>query len=557
MRRNIAIIIAIFAWLSVQPIPARAAGASMAISPSSGTYTVGETFTVAVRITSSSQAINAAEGTVSFPADLLQYKSVSKSGSIFSYWTTGPSGSSTRVVFGGGLPTPGYTGAGGTVLRITFLAKKTGKATLALNGARVLANDGLGTNILTGLGGSTINVSSPSSKPSPSAPAPAKPEEQARPTPTLTLTPQEDPNAWYREQQATVRWSGTANRQGVSYTLTQDADTVPDEALEDDRGSTNVTLPSEGVWYFHLRARYENGWSAIARAALRYDATPPEPFTMNVTRDRGETDPSPTIELVPVDTLSGVARITLALDGGEEKDVTSPITLTVNDMGEHTAVVTVYDKAGNKRSNSVAFAVLGYPVPVITEVDSPIVLLERITVHGTAAPGDTVTVFINGESIGAVTVPATTQYVGAGTPKIPWTLTSDRVYRPGTYAVTAAARNADGQESVATDPAELKVIGSSMLLGGRVVATVAVAPFLTIGVLVLAAIVILLLVRFALLALHVRSSFSATSKAIEKLRIRILRGRISQSEIEQTLEQIEEGAEKQNVRRPRRRTAKA
>ncbi|MBX4190417.1 hypothetical protein KW791_03955, partial [Candidatus Parcubacteria bacterium] len=49
----------------------------------------------------------------------------------------------------GGIPSPGFAGAGGRVLTLNFRAKSEGPATIIWEGAQALANDGKGTNILT------------------------------------------------------------------------------------------------------------------------------------------------------------------------------------------------------------------------------------------------------------------------------------------------------------------------------------------------------------------------------------------------------------------------
>src|SRR3989338_2191742 len=58
--------------------------ASIYLSPSSGSYEVGKTFSVNVYASSVDQAMNAASGIISFSQDKLEIISISKSGSIIS-----------------------------------------------------------------------------------------------------------------------------------------------------------------------------------------------------------------------------------------------------------------------------------------------------------------------------------------------------------------------------------------------------------------------------------------------------------------------------------------
>ena len=81
----------------------RAGNASFYLSPSTGTYAVGDTFSVTVRLNSGGESINAAEGELTFDPNAILVVGISKANSIFSLWTTDPtfSNSEGKIVFGG------------------------------------------------------------------------------------------------------------------------------------------------------------------------------------------------------------------------------------------------------------------------------------------------------------------------------------------------------------------------------------------------------------------------------------------------------------------------
>lgn len=148
--------------------------ASLRLSPASGSYASTRTFTVSVLVSSSDQAINAVSGRITFPTDVLQVVSVSKIGSVISFWVSEPSYSnnSGEVRFEGIVPNPGYTGSGGKIISITFRARTPGNALVRLGSAAVLANDGNGTNVLTDLGHAEFTVTeAPVPEPEPLAPS--------------------------------------------------------------------------------------------------------------------------------------------------------------------------------------------------------------------------------------------------------------------------------------------------------------------------------------------------------------------------------------------------
>ncbi len=535
--------------LGVFVLPAHAQGATLSLSPSTGTVADGQTITVSVRVNAGGQAMNSAEGTVSFPKDMLQLQSVSKSGSIFTFWTTEPSGSnaSGRVVFAGGLPSPGYSGSKGTILKMTFLAKKEGTATLTMSGGKILANDGLGTNILTSQTGASYTIKQ----------AAEKPQEEKPTTPSapiLSSPTHPEQTLWYAAETATVRWTKPAGLIDVSWSFTRDLTSIPDDTAEPNTGTADITLPADGTWYFQIRGRYETGWSAIGHYELRRDRTPPEPFTLNLQRDRGDTDPSPVLVFMVTDTTSGIRKTVMVLDGGEEQEVTSPAPIILGKAGEHTVIVTAYDLAGNKRESTLRFTMEGYAPPVITFLSSPVILLEPLVVRGTAALGDTVTIFVDGESIGSVVVGG---QISAETPQsqesLPWIFRSDRLFRPGAYQVTATAINALGQESVTTDPRTYKVSGQHVLIGGRSLATIAVAPAVAIFGLLLSVIILTVLARSFFLLLRLHHRVVQVDRAVASLRAKVMRGRVSLPAVEESLAEIDRSLHPQSKRRSGKR----
>ena len=107
-----------------------ALAADVAVSPSTGSYSAGQTFTVTVRALPNGDNINAVESVLNFDPALLSVVSVSKDGSVFSLWTTEPAFNNANgtVSFGGGSPTP-FTSTS-NILSVTFRAVANGTATV-------------------------------------------------------------------------------------------------------------------------------------------------------------------------------------------------------------------------------------------------------------------------------------------------------------------------------------------------------------------------------------------------------------------------------------------
>ncbi|MFA6338948.1 MAG: cohesin domain-containing protein [Candidatus Paceibacterota bacterium] len=136
------------------------AQAKLFISPTTGTYSVGELFTVLVNLNSGGEPINAATAQINYDNTRLDVVSLGFSKSIFSLWVEEPSYSNAAgsIKFSGGSPNPGFNGASGSIIRITFRSKAVGKAPIEFLSGSVLANDGKGTNILDGMTGASFNI---------------------------------------------------------------------------------------------------------------------------------------------------------------------------------------------------------------------------------------------------------------------------------------------------------------------------------------------------------------------------------------------------------------
>ncbi len=160
----------IFFGLCFLLLPVAAHAATMEVSPEFTQVQEGKNLTLTI-VTQSTEAINAVTATLSFQPDILSITSLSKNDSAFTLWVQEPKFSNTSgtLSFSGIVPDPGVSDRA-LVLVVQMHAKRAGTAVLRFNSAAVLANDGQGTNILTGTVPATITVT-PAPAPEPAAPA--------------------------------------------------------------------------------------------------------------------------------------------------------------------------------------------------------------------------------------------------------------------------------------------------------------------------------------------------------------------------------------------------
>ncbi len=355
---SIAIFFAIFFFT-----PATVDAATISLSPSSGSYSIGQTFSVSVYVGSADQAMNATDGVISFPQGLLEVTSVSKSGSILSLWVQEPSFSNTsgRVNFEGIVFNPGYTGKAGKILTVTFKAKAAGSAAVSFSSGSVLANDGSGTNILTGLGRATFTIGGqkpPDDKPTkPKEPLPPVPE-----APVIMSPTHPDPDTWYADNDPRFDWALGNDITNVNVHVDQDPATNPSNGKADGKISTvsYVDTP-DGVWYFHLQLQNAGGWSAATHYRYQIDAQPPSSFFITELPRTTSTDPIARFIFTAEDKLSGIDAYEITVDTGEpymwKDDGSHVFVAPVLGPGVHILRVKAFDHAGNHLEKFVAFEI--------------------------------------------------------------------------------------------------------------------------------------------------------------------------------------------------------
>ena len=126
-------------------IPLGARAATLYLLPQSQIIHRGETFLVEVRLDAEGEEINAIEGNINLPLDLLEFVDFSKGESILSLWPKEPIISDNSLSFIGGAP-GGFKGEE-RIGRIILKGKMEGKGEINFKeDSKVLLNDPLGTS---------------------------------------------------------------------------------------------------------------------------------------------------------------------------------------------------------------------------------------------------------------------------------------------------------------------------------------------------------------------------------------------------------------------------
>lgn len=275
-----------------------ASAATLTVSPSTGSFTVGSTFSVSVYLNSEGQTVNTVGATMLYPADRLQLVSPSTGNSIITLWTAVPSvdNAQGKIVLQGGIPN-GMRVDKGIVTTLTFRVKAVGTGFLKFSDtSRVLLNDGKGSDVLRQLNNGVFTLTLPP----PAGPIVASPTHS-------------DQSMWYNQRNAVITWTSSDPVDFFSYVLNDEPIDFPDDIPEDKRGTVEYRGLSDGIHYFHIKASHENLWGGVTHFAIKIDATPPADFPVEILPGIRTTHNQPIVQFSTTDALSGVDHYELSI----------------------------------------------------------------------------------------------------------------------------------------------------------------------------------------------------------------------------------------------------
>ncbi len=160
LTRNINIATMVISWcvlffLSMTP----ALAAEFFLDAESLEVGVEETFEVTAYINTEAEDINAVEGAIVFPDELLNVIEIREGSSIVSFWLENPDKvSRNRIEFSGIIP-GGFGGLKGKVVSIVFSSKKEGEGIIGFENMGALLNDGVPTSALVSTSALRLSVS--------------------------------------------------------------------------------------------------------------------------------------------------------------------------------------------------------------------------------------------------------------------------------------------------------------------------------------------------------------------------------------------------------------
>ena len=342
MKNNLQFLICLFVLSLFLPLAGQAAESSLYLAPSQGTFSAGSTFSVSIYLNTKGEEINAVQVDLKFPAEILQVTLPTAGESFVSEWLTPPSYSNAggTISFKGGIP-GGVITSSGLISTITFRAKSSGLARVEfLDSSRVFLNDGKGTSVSPLMNGGSYKIQ---------VLPPEGPEILSASCP--------DSEIWYCDSGPSFSWSKEVGVTDFSWSFSQSFQENPDTVSEGVQTLKSYEDVSDGVWYFHLRAKKDGVWGRSSHRTVKIDCGSPQEVDIEVDASSGfayfETqDFHSGIDYYEVSVLDvGTASAPFFIEA------TSPFKLPCDKPGKYKVIVRAYDKAGNHQEAEAEFQI--------------------------------------------------------------------------------------------------------------------------------------------------------------------------------------------------------
>ncbi|MDD5547412.1 MAG: cohesin domain-containing protein [Candidatus Pacebacteria bacterium] len=470
----------LFSFFAVFAGQASASSASLYFSPSAKTVSVGDSFSIAVYVSSLDQPINAASGVISFPQDKVQVSSISKTGSIFSLWAQEPvfSNDDGTINFEGVVLNPGFSGSAGKVITINFKAKTIGSDSISFSSGSVLANDGKGTNILEDLGSADLNIKAIISAPATEETLTTQQEEQViistaesiPSAPIISSSTHPDQNKWYSQNNPVFSWEITSDITSVKIKYDKKPSSLPTILYKTPISEKQLNDISDGIWYFHAQLCNKYGCGKTSHYRFKIDTEKPKPLLIEFIDGLETTNPKPTVVFNTTDDLSGIDYYQIKIGEGSPFILSAsstvksnPFTLPLQDLGQHIILVEAFDEAGNYISDYKKFIIEPLSSPIITEYPKNLKSGEALIIKGTSSyPEAQINVWLLKDKTEVVKQSITSDQNGN------FIFTPEKNLEPGLYKLVATVSNERGEKSSLSDEILINVEQSAIIRLGSI-----------------------------------------------------------------------------------------
>ena len=377
--RQLIIGLLIAACVVVTAPAAYAAGsATLTLYPEQLNSELGETFEITINVNPNAEALDTVRAIITFDPNRVQAVASELTGSFNRVAPGNYIDNDSGKVSLGGFTLDGSVSSSGEFGTVTFTALREGDAKISLSSdSRMIAAGEEKINI-SSLSGSEVVVSE-------------SVVEEGVPIIKVQSISHLNSANWYASDTAIFTWEvteGDALLTGFYTAFDDKALTDPTEFLSAETLEKSFKAVEDGIHYFHIKAKQEDGrFSKTEHVQINVDTAPPNLIQPILTGNQILEGESVQLSYATTDDGSGVDHYKVSINGGPYVPQESPVTLEDLNPGTYLLGVGAVDKAGNEIFGSVALRVY----PEGTEMDRPIgyspeELVEEVGSEGTKAP---------------------------------------------------------------------------------------------------------------------------------------------------------------------------
>ncbi|TSC84911.1 MAG: Uncharacterized protein G01um101413_295 [Parcubacteria group bacterium Gr01-1014_13] len=242
-------------------------------------------------------------------------------------------------------PNPGFAEPKGIVAELVLQPLNDGFIGLRFDPeSQVLANDGLGTNVLRQATDGSYQIVD---------------ESLTTSTRSLLVFSVTHPNIerWYSKKIIDLSWVAKPDHL-YQYALNKITDFVPDKTATTTQRTTRLSVSEDGIYYFHLLETKNNASTALAHFPIRIDLTPPPPPVIRASSQKVATDQIVRFNFENLDTPPSLqSGFFIQFNKGIFLPVQPPLFMPFLFSGNYHVNVRVFDAAGNTNDASTTIEV--------------------------------------------------------------------------------------------------------------------------------------------------------------------------------------------------------
>ncbi|HSE35152.1 MAG TPA: cache domain-containing protein [Candidatus Paceibacterota bacterium] len=294
---------------------------------------------VAIMVATGGETINAVDTVVGYDPDAVIIEDVLTTSSFcdrgfFTESEIDPQRGEVRISCG--VPSPAFSASEGIVAELVLRPKRSGSYTLRfLPDTQVLANDGLGTDVLRQTTDATYHVLDRSASST---------------APRGIVFSYSHPNSsrWYRSRTVHFSWLREAGH-AYQYAIDQSVLTIPVDGTQTTAAGTSLFVPEDGEYYFHLLDRSSGRADVVSHFRVRIDGTPPPAPTIALSNDRPRVGETVRFEFSSRESSEGLRRWFYMRigEGGMFVPIEKSFVIPFLRAGTYVVTVRSFDLAGN------------------------------------------------------------------------------------------------------------------------------------------------------------------------------------------------------------------